>query len=364
MGGLVVAAICVVVVVKIKNAQARKEAIRKAGQLTCVREIMSCLVAQVYATDGGQRKHAFEVWRALGYEECNLRGFRITEADIDAAGKPTCKIRFILFRRQDDARRGTIEEWTSVRPKYVVAIRGTKPRCQQDIVDDIRHACEILHSSPAYDILLRMTNSVIDQCVILNEDHFDDKMICVTGHSLGAAFGLLVARQLELGGRRVQAHLFNPPFLTLEIIGRKAVAGLQVQDIFRFVGDIVREALAKTPTRDPDQLERVSREMEHEYCRLGDWTPNLYVNEHDTICNHYIKYFSGNTPQCSSSQTRFLQEHGVDARASHLIPSAVLHTNSRNVHSKPRSYYFCHKNNQWFKHPLQGYSQQAYYLLG
>ncbi|KAE8730489.1 golgi transport complex family protein [Hibiscus syriacus] len=85
-------------------------------------------------------------------------------------------------------------------PKAVLALRGTllkRPTIRRDVEDDLRFIA-----------------------------WYGSNNVCVAGHSLGVGFTLQVGKALAKEGIYVDAHLFNPPFISLAMslrnIGEKA----------------------------------------------------------------------------------------------------------------------------------------------
>lgn len=348
---------------------------REPSQLTEAREILSCLVAQVYAADGGNFDSASKIWKELGYEKEELDEV-FEEQDIRAARWCTCKIRVMVFRRGINVVRRDIFVSTSnderrpwQLPKYVVAIRGTKP-CKVDLKDDIRIAFETLHTSLLYGAIMEMIN-------VVSKKH-PQESVCVTGHSLGAAFGLLVTRKLALEGRVLETHLFNPPFLSIDTLlekGWNAVKTLVAPiAMMKPLGKVMKagKEAAKKKLHSAIGSERDAQYLKaraDEFSRLQEWTPNLYVNSRDPICNGYIHHFDKvkNIPNdhpdatCRSTSTsaRILRKvtqlmpSPIVPNSIQLIPVANLCSNdTKSASWRPSKKLMCaHELAQWHANP-------------
>ena len=107
-------------------------------------------------------------------------------------------------------------------PRAVLALRGTllkSPTMRRDIEDDLRFLTwESLKGSVRFHGAL--------EALKLISDRYGGSNICVAGHSLGAGFALQVGKDLAKQGIFVEAHLFNPPSVSLAMslrnIGEKA----------------------------------------------------------------------------------------------------------------------------------------------
>ncbi|KAK4434805.1 hypothetical protein Salat_0643400, partial [Sesamum alatum] len=107
-------------------------------------------------------------------------------------------------------------------PKAVLAFRGTllkSPTIRRDIQDDLRFvAWESLKGSVRFSYGLKALRSISDK--------YGSSNVCIAGHSLGAGFALEVGKALAEGGICVEAHLFNPPSVSLSSglkrVGEKA----------------------------------------------------------------------------------------------------------------------------------------------
>ena len=91
-------------------------------------------------------------------------------------------------------------------PNIVIAFRGTMMR-RADWEANLMIYLGRLECNPRFTEGLKAVKRAVKEV--------GWERICVTGHSKGAAIGLLVGRAMVEKGKLVEAHLFNPPNLTL-----------------------------------------------------------------------------------------------------------------------------------------------------
>ena len=100
--------------------------------------------------------------------------------------------------------------------------------------------------------------------------------VCIAGHSLGAGFALQVGKELAKEGTYVEAHLFNPPSvslaMSLKTIGEKA----------EFVWNRLKSML---PYIGEAQISNGG--LKDASLGVAKWVPYLYVNKGDYICCYY-----------------------------------------------------------------------------
>lgn len=339
---------------------------KKPGQQIELYEVLACMVEGVYAADRG-KEGASVFWEAFGYEEEALRDEQMTDEEIAAVGKPSCKIRLKVFRRRDLAQDGHGQGLYL--PKYVIAIRGTRKFCQRDILADLQILLETLHHNELYEIVKSMTRKVVKK-------HSRDT-VCVVGHSLGAAIGLIVTRELALEDMAVETHLFNPPFFSLETLMEKftkaGARGLdKITRVFRPGSKGLPSSLHSTRIMNLVKAKKTKRDAEYleamvmEFMMLGKWTPSLYVNQHDFICNGYIDYFRNqnlfyggpDTHAISLTAGSLRRFTSLDSHSYHLIPSAHLFINYRGEHVLKS-----HPLDQWHAYPTKNLHYEKHDLL-
>ncbi|KAI3457054.1 hypothetical protein Pfo_013717 [Paulownia fortunei] len=96
-------------------------------------------------------------------------------------------------------------------PRAVLALRGTllkSPTIRRDIEDDLRFlAWESLKGSVRFSCAFKALKSISEK--------YGSSNVCIAGHSLGAGFALQVGKALAKEAIFVEAHLFNPPSVSL-----------------------------------------------------------------------------------------------------------------------------------------------------
>ncbi|KAL2247233.1 GDSL esterase/lipase At4g10955-like isoform X2 [Sesamum indicum] len=219
-------------------------------------------------------------------------------------------------------------------PKAVLAFRGTllkTPTIRRDIEDDLRFlAWESLKGSVRFSSGLKALRSISDK--------YGSSKICIAGHSLGASFAHQVGRALAEDGTYVEAHLFNPPSVSLSS-GLKNM-GEKVGDIWKRF----RSRLPSTAETTPG---------------LKQWVPHLYINNSDYICCYYTdanqaeelkvekaNAKSTNTPCAtdklyvlSKGKQKFLEAHGLQQWWSDDLELQMALNNSKLISKQLKSLY-------------------------
>ncbi|KAK9663894.1 hypothetical protein RND81_14G004700 [Saponaria officinalis] len=196
------------------------------------------------------------------------------------------KLTQTLIDERDGSIFGAILEWDrsaaladfilirpSGAPKAVLALRGTLLKSctiRRDLTDDLRFlAWESLKGSVRFKISFDALKTLSNK--------YGSGNVCIAGHSLGAGFALQIGKGLAKEGFYVEAHLFNPPSVSLAMsfrnIGEKAV----------FVWKRFRSMLpsgAEIPAISED-LHKGTDAV------LNKWVPHLYVNNSDYVCCYY-----------------------------------------------------------------------------
>ncbi|BFI30685.1 hypothetical protein MPTK2_3g14600 [Marchantia polymorpha subsp. ruderalis] len=179
-------------------------------------------------------------------------------------------------------------------PDWVVAIRGTHLLSSTDLKNDLAIVLETLKSSKLIKILKVVVRRLGKDYKYCN--------VNVTGHSLGAAAGLLVCRRLALKGCLVEGHFFNPPFVALESLARTCAHAVKHarMRVFPADGEKLYERLknaawgasstAFQAVVEPDGKKKAFAE----FTTLAEvnWSPYLYVNKHDLICKTFLSHFT------------------------------------------------------------------------
>ncbi|GMI69080.1 hypothetical protein like AT5G50890 [Hibiscus trionum] len=212
------------------------------------------------------------------------------------------KLARILIDERDGSIFGAVLEWDRsaalanfvlVRPrgapKAVLALRGTLlkvPTIRRDIEDDLRFlAWESLKGSVRFKVALEALKVVADR--------YGCDKVCVAGHSLGAGFALQVGKALAKEGIYVDAHLFNPPSISLAMILRNIgeKAGL-AWNLLKSMLPSSSEPQASNDEEIEDDSFSLKNWLGHIYREknsvgLKKWVPHLYVNNRDYICCRY-----------------------------------------------------------------------------
>ncbi|KAJ9147142.1 hypothetical protein P3X46_029334 [Hevea brasiliensis] len=173
-------------------------------------------------------------------------------------------------------------------PKAVLALRGKllkSPTIRRDIEDDLRFlAWESLKGSVRFKLALEALKSVAESYGSCN--------VCIAGHSLGAGFAFQVGKALAKEGIYVEAHLFNPPSISIAMslrnIGEKAgSAWKKIKSMLPSNGesqatDDMEDKASMVGLRNwvPNFIDKTS-------VGLKKWVPHLYVNDSDYICCYY-----------------------------------------------------------------------------
>ncbi|KAG4961969.1 hypothetical protein JHK86_038837 [Glycine max] len=195
------------------------------------------------------------------------------------------KLKQTLIDERDGSIFGAILEWDrsaaladlipirpSGAPRAVLALRGTllkSPTMRRDIEDDLRFvAWESLKGSVRFKAALEVLKLICGK--------YGSNNVCIAGHSLGAGFALQVGKELAKEGTYVEAHLFNPPSvslaMSLKTIGEKA----------EFVWNRLKSML---PYIGEAQISNGG--LKDASLGVAKWVPYLYVNKGDYICCYY-----------------------------------------------------------------------------
>ncbi|KAF8109217.1 hypothetical protein N665_0100s0006 [Sinapis alba] len=219
------------------------------------------------------------------------------------------KLSQMLIDERDGSIFGAVLEWDraaamadlvvirpSGAPKAVLALRGTILKSltmRRDIEDDLRFlAWESLKGSVRFRVALEALQSVAKR--------FGSSNVCIVGHSLGAGFALQVGKALAKEGLFVDAHLFNPPSVSLAMslrnIGEKAgFAWKRLMSMLPQKNEplILNGNEAETsPSSGSGSgfrswVPSFYGQNQKSSVDLRKWVPHLYVNDSDYICCHY-----------------------------------------------------------------------------
>ncbi|KAG6423757.1 hypothetical protein SASPL_114160 [Salvia splendens] len=215
-------------------------------------------------------------------------------------------------------------------PKAVLALRGTllkAPTMRRDIQDDLRFlAWESLKGS------VRFTTA-LTALTCLSQKHGAANVV-IAGHSLGAGFALQVGKELAKRGVCVEAHLFNPPSVSL---------ASSLKSVGERAGVAWRMLKSVIPMRGGGGDVEAARSVETEV-----WMPLLYVNNSDYICCYYssdgggaevsgtgaAKMFVG-----SKGKQSFVEAHGLEQWWSDDLEVEMAINNSKLISRQLQSLY-------------------------
>ncbi|KAL9395892.1 hypothetical protein Peur_010145 [Populus x canadensis] len=249
------------------------------------RTVFSCFIQAVYLLEIDRQENRTEEnalapnwWRGFKY--------KLTQTLID---------------ERDGSIFGAVLEWDraaaladmvlmrpSGAPKAVLALRGTLlkgPTIRRDIEDDLRFlAWESLKGSVRFKVALEALKSVAEM--------YGSSNVCVAGHSLGAGFALQVGKALAKEGVYVEAHLFNPPSVSMAMslrnIGEKAGFAWK-----RFKSMLPSNGETQATGDDGEKTSTLGLRgwiplLGYKTSMgLKNWAPNFYVNNSDYICCSY-----------------------------------------------------------------------------
>ena len=307
------------------------------------RAAMACLVTGVYELEN-DREHR---GRQLSRSEVDTNTakwwthfrYELEEMLVDDAenGNPTIFGAVYRFNLQD-APTGAAT--------IVIAFRGTMKR-KTDWKVNLMTYLGRLESHPRFMAGLNAVERAVEEV--------GWERVCVTGHSKGAAIGLLVGRAMAEKGKPIEAHLLNPPNLTLRNgrpLGLIPAPGLLnwFAGTVEFLHELISKALSAI-TQDAEVVE----EERQRFRSLNLWEPILYVHAQDPIRSAYITYFEAARyvppvfckimTMPHSIRQSVLSMAGVDSKMRHLIPCARLVISKRCIKE-------AHNLRQWYDtHP-------------
>jgi GTPase SAR1 family protein len=325
----------------------RKKIAGVLAELTPHQKTLSGLIEAVYLVDDGEHEKAGKILEEIGY--------RVEDFDetihVTPAHSGMEEIRIQVFGRlepQQAHERGIKPPL----PNHVVAIRGTNFRSISDISDDYRVLSQDLHNSPGYGHIKQTITSAIDK-------YNGDNNICVAGHSLGAAFALLVTRELALNDQPIETHLFNPPFVTPDLTFRKRYKLLlqpfkyivQSRNLQQLGSALVTAMFERVRLLEAPAFSVTKIRAEFSVLQESQWQPYLYLNSQDIICNKYIDYFE----DPYKSLARYMGPNSV-----HMIPKATVIINQK---TSCLDMLASHANKQWFEDLTQKLTKKSYNVI-
>ncbi|XP_024367975.1 uncharacterized protein [Physcomitrium patens] len=215
-------------------------------------------------------------------------------------------------------------------PRLVIALRGTKTSNARDIRDNVRVLLNSLHQSIRYK---KCQEIVLDLVTKFQGHPYNGKPheIYITGHSLGGAIALLIAKDLASMNppHRLETHLFNPPFIRLP---EGVQAGAQ---------ELIQ--------------------MRESYKKLADWVPKLYINKDDLLCMRFHKYYSKKQTNVPNLPVRALMRIlGRNDKYITLMPSVDMYISD---YKDPSVSLAAHKLKQWYAIETVRVETTSYRLL-
>ncbi|KAL3821346.1 hypothetical protein ACJIZ3_007251 [Penstemon smallii] len=226
-------------------------------------------------------------------------------------------------------------------PKAVLALRGTllkSPTIRRDIEDDLRFLTwESLKGSVRFSSAFKALKSISEK--------YGSSNVCIAGHSLGAGFALQVGKALAKEGVFVEAHLFNPPSISL------ASSLKDVGDKAGIMWNKVRSLLPLiTETQAKEGAQSIALGLNKQ------WVPHLYVNNSDYICCYYNDPPNGTEEKnackenvkptidaklfvMSKGKQKFLEAHGLEQWWSDDLELQMAANNSKLISKQLKSLY-------------------------
>ena len=238
------------------------------------RVVLAELVCEVYkAAKSLSQNRENAVWEHKGYVKVPLSEL-VTDKTVQQPFSDVVGV----FRKTSRSKACVGSTETSTHHDIVVALRGTKLDHPQDLLDDLKHAFEVLHSCERLKLIKHVVENAIRK--------YGVDSVCITGHSLGAGFALVVAREFAERKVRLETHLFNPPFLPLQTIVEKLVMFSSIPLIL--LHNWLKEHLSVRQKvelwrSDSKELlvERLGAKVDvvgEKFKLLSKWQPHFYVN--------------------------------------------------------------------------------------
>ncbi|KAH9312023.1 hypothetical protein KI387_027058, partial [Taxus chinensis] len=241
------------------------------------RMVMACFIQAVYLVEL-DRQEKREGERALAPKWWTPFKYKVAELLVDKRDGSVFGAAFEWDRS------AALSDLLVIRPhkapRAVVALRGTilrGPTMRRDIEDDLRILTrEDLRGSCRFNITLQAVKAAAARHGSAN--------VFMAGHSLGAGLVLQVGKALAEESICIEAHLFNPPSVSLAM-GLRSI-GEKMEVIWKGALDMARAILpaSKKKMDADDERDQVSSMVCEE---LRKWVPHLYVNDSDYICCYY-----------------------------------------------------------------------------
>ncbi|KAK8698156.1 hypothetical protein V6N13_114283 [Hibiscus sabdariffa] len=239
-------------------------------------------------------------------------------------------------------------------PQYVFAFRGTVKKegsFSRDFDLDLDVIRNGLHESCRFKTAMKAVHDVVSVV--------GSSSVWLTGHSLGAAIGMLAGKNMAKRGSFLEAYLFNPPFVSPPI--ERIVKDEKVRHGLRFAGTLIKAGLAFAASENHNN----SKGIEDSFAVISGWIPCLFVNPLDPICAEYVGYFEHRRKlqdMGAGKLARLTSQHSLGnitmnavglkgfetSEPLHLLPSASLTVNLNS--NRELSKY--HGLDQWWRPDL------------
>ncbi|XP_011082900.1 GDSL esterase/lipase At4g10955-like [Sesamum indicum] len=231
-------------------------------------------------------------------------------------------------------------------PRAVLALRGTllkSPTIRRDIEDDLRFlAWESLKGSVRFSCAFKTLKSLSEK--------YGSSNVCIAGHSLGAGFALQVGKALAKEGIFVEAHLFNPPSVSL---------ASSLRNVGEKAGTMWKRVKSMLPASTTESQTNINDRAKSTTLGSKQWVPHLYVNNSDYICCYYTDPVgtenndadkenakpATNTPCAaklfvfSKGKQKFLEAHGLEQWWSDELELQMALNNSKLIGRQLKSLY-------------------------
>lgn len=319
---------------------------RKHRGISCLREVLSMLVHCVYFRDldivgtctawlCGYGNRRAENYGKEHWEHMDLKQFKTDEAELKRLG-------LAFFLRKEPYP-------TTSAPRLAIVLRGTIPYKPRDLLPDLKIAADLLQEDKRFLVCRDLIWKVIQYFKNMNGG--SNEMICIAGHSLGAAIALKVGIDLRTRETSIDTHLFNPPMLTFASIVTWKFLPVKTTPIINTKDDAWFRPVLKAALVNVLNSEALSEEW-NQFQKLQDWIPHLYVNPSDLICLQYLKYYRkrhgkvtvANVVDLQAVITRLFGQKAKYLR--NVVPSADLYIS----HKFNRNPLLAHSLKQWHKY--------------
>ncbi|KAG0599192.1 hypothetical protein M758_12G134900 [Ceratodon purpureus] len=203
-------------------------------------------------------------------------------------------------------------------PDVVVAVRGTVPSSLTDWKSNGKVLAQILDRDERFKHLKKVVEDLVEQ--------YGHTKVSIAGHSLGAAFALLVGKVLAKAKKPIDAFLFNPPCPSVDIICSRYIRKLEMG--CRAMILTILLLLCNFSIELEDRLLFVREDFRS----AKKWTPHLFLNKGDLINVGYINQLIDNLARGDTGfmarLSKWVAPHTLlslitrKASPKHLLPSA------------------------------------------